>query len=305
MPPKVFPSSAMMSGFVFVSNPRQLNKPSKVWVLDGEIYLGLDDKGEEHGLTLLLRYFNKEGYHFGEIGLYVLRGVIGQMRSHYDLGGSEFNRSDYSFVVDVQEMIPLHQTDFATSDADSVNSNTDNADSAESDPKEPVAVITLPAINASVPPYFTLCGLPFNQIDAKATFDMDPQQYNQLGRDHSCFPVSCWIADSPRYKDSKPNPFPGKYAQISGHLKGVAEYPGIKGSAYQTRFKMDVDNVTFLGYAPKGSTSSTPASSLTSQSQTPAAKRPAGSQAGTPSWLSKKKKGNDGNAAPSSSPGPR
>ncbi|KAJ7704441.1 hypothetical protein B0H17DRAFT_1193675 [Mycena rosella] len=79
----------------------------------------------------------------------------------------------------------------------------------------------------------------------------------------------------------------------------------LQPAAPSTRFKMDVDNVTLLGYAPKGSTSSMPASSSTSQSQTPAAKRPAGSQAGTSSWLSKKKKGNDANAAPSSSPGPR
>ena len=70
------PSSTLLTGLAFLRNPRQLGR-SKTWLLDAEMYLGIDKDGNPEGITLLLRYFNHEKvFEFGEIGLYSLRAWV-------------------------------------------------------------------------------------------------------------------------------------------------------------------------------------------------------------------------------------
>ncbi|KAJ7479569.1 hypothetical protein FB451DRAFT_1171675 [Mycena latifolia] len=292
-------SSASMTGFAFVRNPRQLGK-SKTWLLYGHMYLGVDSDGDQTGITLLLRYFNDENYYFGEIGLDFIRGSISQMKPQYELGIGGLARSEYSFVVDVHELVPLHETRWEKETSDD---QTTDSQVSDKDNTEPVPVIRLPEINTSIPPYVTIAGLPFNIVDVAATFDIDAETYTQFAKAYGPFPVSCWIIDSPRWT-SKPIPFPNKYVKVAGYLKGLQDYDDIKGSPYTKQFKVNIDSVTFLGMAPKTFQSSTPATPGPSQasSQTSAAKRSQNFSGGTPAWLTKKKKGNDGKAAPSSSP---
>ncbi|KAF7328554.1 hypothetical protein MVEN_02543100 [Mycena venus] len=140
-------------------------------------------------------------------------------------------------------------------------------------------------------------GLPFNGKKDKGTFDIDVEQYTQLakGGPITAFPASCSIIDSPRWPNpgSKPVPYPGKFVSASGYLVGV-ESREVMGSPYKQRFKMNVDNVVYLGSAPSGLANdpSTPATSS-------AAKRKAvAAFDGTPPWV---KRHNNG-AGPSSSP---
>ncbi|KAJ7445044.1 hypothetical protein FB451DRAFT_1189274 [Mycena latifolia] len=258
-------SSASMTGFAFVRNPRQLGK-SKTWLLDGHMYLGVDSDGDQTSITLLLRYFNDENYYFGEIGLDFIRGSISQMKPQYELGIGGLARSEYSFVVNVHEV-----------------SDKDNA--------EPVPVIRLPEINTSIPPYVTIAGLPFNIVDVAATFDIDAETYTQFAKAYGPFPTR---------RAGPANLFRSQTNMSRWYLKGLEDYDDIKGSPYTKRFKVNIDSVTFLGMAPKTFQSSTPATPGPSQASSQ--KRSQNFSGGTPAWLTKKKKGNDGKAAPSSSP---
>ncbi|KAJ7670456.1 hypothetical protein B0H17DRAFT_1141812 [Mycena rosella] len=298
-------TSATLSGVVFLRNPRRLGR-SKTWFFDGAMYLDVDERGEEQGIILLMRYLNKEDHYFGEIGVANVKGNICEMSSKFDLGGKDFHVDDYSFAVDIQEMIPIHETMFETSD--NGDKDTDNSDETTETRKEPV--VRLPQINTLFPPYLTICGLPYNRNPAKATFDIDAEMYTQFRPGHSPFPVSCWIIDSRRWTSvaKKPMPFEGKYAQVTGYLSGVGKC-----------FQINVGNVTFMGNAPSSSNTGTPSStpgkcyhyldarlSLTSVAGSSQTRAPAASQvqnhSGTPSWAANKRKRNDGDAARSSSP---
>ncbi|KAJ7657059.1 hypothetical protein B0H17DRAFT_1337905 [Mycena rosella] len=260
-------SSATLTGIAFLRNPKQVGK-SKTWIFEGSIYLVVDDSGQERGVTLLMCYFNDEDFYFGPAGVAHVSGSIAKMRPDFDLGSTEFDHDDYPFVVDVDQLIPLHETTFET-----MNTADNSGKDKVVTPKEPT--VRLPQIKMSFRPHLIICGLPSNLNDIKSTFDMDAEMYTQFGRAYCPFPVSCWIIDSVAYLREEADAFP---------------------------WEMDVTNVAYLGFAPKAagnakfSTPSTPAPSQT-------AKREQNFIAGTPSWVSNKKhKGNDGSAALSSSP---
>jgi hypothetical protein len=124
--------------------------------------------------------------------------------------------------------------------------------------------VRFPHIETEYPPYVVVSGLPFNIQKPSATFDIDIEQYTQLAKGSSqmtMFPASCTIIDSPRWsKVPKPVPFPEKYITASRYLAGV-EDSEVQGSPHARRFKINLDNVIWLGNSPAAAPS-TPGKTL-------------------------------------------
>ncbi|KAJ6530289.1 hypothetical protein B0H19DRAFT_1109041 [Mycena capillaripes] len=140
----------------------------------------------------------------------------------------------------------------------------------------------------SQPPVLAPC-VALNTNKVEATFDLDARQYSQFANNYGNFLLSRTIMASGRWPtNKKPTPCPDKYVQVTRFLTGKDT----------KRFKMDVNNVTFLGNpsksnAPKAPVPFTPVPS-SSQART------IDHFAGTPSWM-KKHKLDDGSDGPSSS----
>ncbi|KAJ7656351.1 hypothetical protein DFH06DRAFT_1328643 [Mycena polygramma] len=265
------PSGVSLTGLAYVTNARQIGK-SKVWFLDANFFLyrERDEKGEEKpvGICGALRYFNSPDFELAGMGLYFIHAWVGLPHSSYDLGNKESNdnRDIYEFVGDIQWMVPLHERVLG--------------DAADDGP-----TVRLPRIDTEFPPYVMLSGLPFNIDKNAASFDMDIEQYTQISKGHqiTMFPASCTIMNSPRWANTaKPVPFPEKYIHASGYLRAMEE-KAVAGSSHSPRFKVDVDNVIWLG----GTAPSTKRKDFDS----------------TPSWVkSKARRTTDDGDAPSSSP---
>ncbi|KAJ6470105.1 hypothetical protein C8R47DRAFT_1222738 [Mycena vitilis] len=259
-------SSVDIDTIAYLRNPRQVGttpsgNPSKVWMFDVEMYIGIDAEGQEQGMAACLRFFNQPDLQFGQVGLYAVRALIGSMpeRNNIDLGSNARPRDHYIVAGDIQRLIPLHEVQIEEVEGKEVTS------------------IKLPNLDTRILPYLTICGVALNSNKEKATFDIDARQYALFANGYIDFP--------------KPTPNPDRYVQITGYLTGI------EGG----RFTMDVNNVTFLGYAPKAAAPPAPILPLTpapSSSKT-------GAEWGTPSWARNiKRKLNDGSGskAPSSSP---
>ncbi|KAJ6528582.1 hypothetical protein B0H19DRAFT_1274798 [Mycena capillaripes] len=128
----------------------------------------------------------------------------------------------------------------------------------------------------SQPPRFALKP---NKVEA--TFDLDAHQYSQFANNYGNFLLSCTIMTSGHWptNEKKPTPYHDKYVQDT------------------KRFKMNVNNVTFLGNPPKSNAPKAPVPSTPVPSSSQA--RTIDHFAGTSSWM-KKRKLNDGSDGPSS-----
>lgn len=99
---------------------------------------------------------------------------------------------------------------------------------------------------------------------SEAKFDLDIEQYvscmkNALKSASSQItkpikpiaPISCTIPDSPKYKGGKPIPFNKRYVTVSGFLSDIMFKEDISTGREVERFKIEVDNMVFLGqYVP-------------------------------------------------------
>ena len=76
----------------------------------------------------------------------------------------------------------------------------------------------------------------------------------------SAFPVVGYIPDSPRYKNKKPVPWVKKFVSFGGYLTGISS--SLDGETLTERFRIEVDNIAFLGsYTPLAATPATAGSS--------------------------------------------
>ncbi|KAJ6535290.1 hypothetical protein DFH09DRAFT_1091823 [Mycena vulgaris] len=285
------PSGISATGLAYLDNPRRLGiGNSKTFALDASMFLRRDGT-EAKAITAVMRYFNGNDLDLSEPGVYVFNSWIGQPHnSDKDIGDSVCD-----FVGDIQWLMPLHEDTYNNRD----DYDEASSDNGEARPKAPPILVDrrLPRIFTEYPLYVNFSGLAFNNDKDAGTFDMDIEQYTQIskGGPITVFPMSCWIKDSPRWAKSssgKPVPYPGKFISASGYLVGVKDLQ-VAGSPHKRRFKIEVDNVVYLGSAPAANPS-TPAASSSAH------KRKASTAFdGTPAWV-KRHTNSDG---PSSSPG--
>ncbi|KAJ7834828.1 hypothetical protein B0H13DRAFT_2426445 [Mycena leptocephala] len=104
------------------------------------------------------------------------------------------------------------------------------------------------------------------------TFTLDPEQWTNAFNDYakvqatknsaaapkaplkSVFPVIGFFPETTRYK-KKPVPWVKQYVSFGGYLSGMAS--SLEGETMQERFRVEVDNIAFLGtYTPLASTPS-------------------------------------------------
>lgn len=82
----------------------------------------------------------------------------------------------------------------------------------------------------------------------KDTFDIDAAQYTAALKAHkakSCLPVLCFVKDSPRYaKYNKPVPRANSQVCCGGFLTSADRKTE---DSVPSRFRLNIDNVTFLG----------------------------------------------------------
>lgn len=85
-------------------------------------------------------------------------------------------------------------------------------------------------------------------VPEKDTFNIDATQYTAALKAHkgkSCLPVRCFVNDSPRYVNySKPVPRANSQVCLGGFLTSVDRKTE---NSVPDRFRLNVDNVTFLG----------------------------------------------------------
>ncbi|KAJ7480357.1 hypothetical protein B0H11DRAFT_2233485 [Mycena galericulata] len=301
------PGGVSLTGLAFLTNPHRVGS-SKTWYFDVSMFLGSSGAPSTCGR---LRYFNTgDRLNFGPVGVYFVHTWVGQMNDKCDLQLTDKKETEkalagniYDFVGDIQWLIPVHEDIIPdpTSDTDDMQvSDSDDPqpedDKANSEDKVETPTIRMPKIDTEHRPYVTMSGVAINGNKPAATFDMDVDQYTQFAKVLT-FPASCWIIDSPRWKDnnSKPVPFQGKYVTVSGYLVGV-EDKTVEGSQHKCRFKIEVDNVIYLGSTPSAATPSTPAPPPSSAPK----KRPVYDN--TPSWVGVKRSHTDSGGPPSSSP---
>ncbi|KAJ7670725.1 hypothetical protein DFH06DRAFT_1125019 [Mycena polygramma] len=207
-------SSVDIDTIAYLRNPRQVGttpsgNPSKVWMFDVEMYIGIDAEGQEQGMAACLRFFNQPDLQFGQVGLYSVRALIGSMpeRNNIDLGSNAHPRDHYIVAGDIQRLIPLHEVQIEEVEGKEVTS------------------IKLPNLDTRILPYLTICGVALNANKENATlgFDIDARQYALFANGYIDFPVLCRIPKSGRWptNDKKPTPNPDRYVQITGYLTGI------------------------------------------------------------------------------------
>lgn len=102
--------------------------------------------------------------------------------------------------------------------------------------------------------FIHVSGVAMNCQKSAGTFDLDPEQYisclrdlkssNPVSSTKGVMPISCTIPDSPKYKKNKPTPWNKRYVSVSGFLTDVI----FKANSEDVeRFKVEVDNIVFLG----------------------------------------------------------
>jgi len=108
-------------------------------------------------------------------------------------------------------------------------------------------------IDACKPPFIHLTGVASNCQKETGTFVLEVEQYMSCLKSSNQDPgnakpvstFSCYIPDSPKYKNGKPTPFNKRYVSMSGFLTDVTMQRG-KPDQIES-FKIEVVNIVFCG----------------------------------------------------------
>jgi len=217
-----------MTAVAAVGNPR--NVPgSKKLILDVQIYVG-SEKCES--LLGALSYFNGSDMVFDndDVALYLIYSTFSRFETGAEIHPTQISPSKYDFVGDIQWIIPLTPPS-SGSDID--------CSSFSIDPRQRA--------------YLHVSGVALNCQKPLGTFDIDPEHYISILKDVKAkskplkpvAPISCFIPDSPRYKQGKPVPYNRRYVAVSGFLTDVTHKPDSVDIVQ--RYQLKVENIVFLG----------------------------------------------------------
>ncbi|KZP09645.1 hypothetical protein FIBSPDRAFT_963772 [Athelia psychrophila] len=200
-------SSAAITAVAVLESPRQVEGQPKSVVFDAQIYQGLG----QQPLVAHLHYFNKYNMSFlDDVGVYFLHAMVAKAVEDAELLRSNDNIV-YNLVGDIKFLIPASKT-------------------------EPTYLLWVHIVG-------TVSGTP-----EKDTFDIDAAQYTAALKAHkakSCLPVLCFVKDSPRYaKYNKPVPRANSQVCCGGFLTSADRKTE---DSVPSRFRLNIDNVTFLG----------------------------------------------------------
>ncbi|KAF8957984.1 hypothetical protein BDZ97DRAFT_1843975 [Flammula alnicola] len=180
-----------LTAIAALGNPRTIPK-SKTIVLDAQIYIG---SLSCESLLGALRYFNAKDLHFPEsAGLYLINFhltliKIFRMEITADIVPTILPADDYSFIGDINWIVPLNVPQ-DVSDANETGNN------FSIDPCQRALV--------------HVSGIATNCQKDQGSFDLDLEHYVSALKDtkhvKAFAPLTCFIPDSPRYKNGKPPP---------------------------------------------------------------------------------------------------
>ncbi|KAF8175027.1 hypothetical protein K438DRAFT_1979913 [Mycena galopus ATCC 62051] len=273
-------SYANMHATVLLDRPRKFPNWPKTTFLDVYVFIG---PNEDDTLLGCIRHFADTPVTF-ESGIYECIIMVAQ--NHKDVecciptvtdGDSQpVNHADYFFVGDLKHYFPVEAVDPHRA-------------------------------------YMHISGAVIKSDTATASFHLDVQQYTGAYADlankakevaaqtkssvavtpPSIFPVLGVIPSFSRFKSGKPVPYVNRLVMFGGFLTGISEDLGHSG--LKKRFRIEVDNIAFLGNTSAPPATPEPSTVMASSS---------GGKGGRPSFGSFRKRQRTDEDAPTSSPTP-
>ncbi|KAF8147177.1 hypothetical protein K438DRAFT_1780262 [Mycena galopus ATCC 62051] len=262
-------SYANMHATVLLDRPRKFPNWPKTTFLDVYVFIG---PNEDDTMLGCIHHFADTPVTF-ESGIYECIIMVAQ--NHKDVecciptvtdGDSQpLNHADYFFVGDLKHYFPVEAVDPHRA-------------------------------------YMHISGAVIKSDTATASFHLDVQQYTgsrgsdeELCRCHapSIFPVLGVIPSFSRFKSGKPVPYVNRLVMFGGFLTGISEDLGHSG--LKKRFRIEVDNIAFLGNTSAPPATPEPSTVMASSS---------GGKGGRPSFGSFRKRQRTDEDAPTSSPTP-
>jgi len=244
-------SFASITALCILGNARQIGR-SKSVMFDAQIYVG---SAENEAILGALRYFNGDDTVFPDEGMYMVYATVAHTDPAVEIYPSElYKKADYSLMGDITWLLLLGPT------------------------QGPGSELTA-SINPCRRAYVHVTGPAYQANTEAATFQVDAEQYIATVKDANdqrpkanaikpIFPTFCFIPDGPRWKNrKKPVPYNKRFVFVSGYLAGITS--SLEKNVIQERFKIEVDNVAFLGTHVPPAEPSTPAVDGSSE-QTPA-----------------------------------
>ncbi|KAJ7431114.1 hypothetical protein B0H11DRAFT_1920008 [Mycena galericulata] len=281
-------SSVVMSGMIILENPQTISP--RVIAFRASIYigsLGLED------IRGYLRYFKPSNSEdtpgYPEVGLYSVTFTAAKMQPEFEINEpDEDERAKYHLVGDIKTLCLLQARD----------------------PDDPEAPWT---INPCQQLCVHICCAVTSDDQTAATFTAAPEQYTSIAADakraaedkgevaaKSIFPLTGFFEDSPRFKNcKKPTPYTDRYCGFSGLLTGISS--ALEEKKMVDRFRIAVDTIAFMGSIPGAA----PKAKATPQNFSFDNKVRAPGRTwsySTPVTGNKRRKPNDDDAGPSSSP---
>ncbi|KAJ7850356.1 hypothetical protein B0H13DRAFT_1905718 [Mycena leptocephala] len=272
-----------MSTYTVLTNPRKASP--RTTVFDSTIHIsGQDVLGS-------IRYYSEAERAYPDIGMYHVIAAIAKMEKGINVFTEDpAEQAEYSFVGDIKTLGLISD--------------------------DPTSALFRSIDLGILCPYIFASGAVTRSDNNAGTFTLDPEQWTNAFNDHakvqatessaapplkSVFPVIGFFPETARYK-KKPVPWVKQYVSFGGYLSGIAS--SLEGETMQERFRVEVDNIAFLGvYTPLAST---PSPALTA-STSGASGSSAGSKKARFSYSSfnqKRRRDDDSSDGPSSSPSP-
>ncbi|PPR01846.1 hypothetical protein CVT24_001734 [Panaeolus cyanescens] len=269
-------------GVVGLANPRVLSG-TKTIVFDAQLYLGPGDDDQPRFLLGSLRYFNAKNLVFSESPqLYSIYSTFACKTPSAELSPSEsFTNDEYCFVGDIQTIIPLGPPGprFLAQDIDTLRTSLGQTESDCDDDMYAAPEIPTFEIDARQTPIVILAGVATNIQSDAGTFSLEIEQYISCMKSNivktsttasvsskavQTTSFSCFIPDSPRYRNGKPMPRGKRYVIVFGFLTDLIASAQKRKLGLIDSFEVEVNNVVFCGqFLPPASNSSQSGSSKT------------------------------------------
>ncbi|PPR02986.1 hypothetical protein CVT24_012191 [Panaeolus cyanescens] len=270
---------ASIYGIVALAHPRVLSG-TKTMVFDAQLYLGPGEDEQPKFLLGSLRYFNSRNLVFSESAqLYVIYSTFACKSPLAELSPSDaLTPEEYTFIGDIQTLIPLGPPGprFLAQDIGGLRQSLAQIDD-DSDDMYVAPDIPSFEIDARQTPVVILAGVASNIQKDSSTFSVEIEQYisclkpnktdNNTSTSKSRVQVtsfSCFIPDSPRYRNGKPMPSNNRYVNVFGFLTDLIASAQKRKVGLIDAFEVEVNNIIFCGqFLPPASHSSQSTSSNT------------------------------------------
>ncbi|KAJ7164037.1 hypothetical protein C8R43DRAFT_946832 [Mycena crocata] len=228
-------SYATIAALTVLENPRKASARTTVFTCN--LFIGSPSLEK---ITGSVRYYSEEDGEYPDVGVYHAIIAVAKMEKGIKVfTDDEEEQGEFSFVGDIKSFFLIGE------EGSTAVENIDLARRA----------------------YVNICGAVTRSDASSATFTLDAEQYTSAFAEQakkasedssivalkSVLPVIGYIPDSPRYKNKKPVPWVKKYVSFGGYLSGITA--SLEGETLFERFRVEVDNIAFLGtYTPTAST---------------------------------------------------